>query len=656
MADDTGKVTGSVTSVEAAHLGARLTEYGVVGSDRQVADDVKNVAAANCISGHHCDYRLGSTADLNLQVEHVQPADAPLGHLIVADIAVVTTDSLVAARAEGLLALSGKDDHPNIRVVTCPVEAVLEFEQGLRPKGISNIGPIDGQLGDAIGGFVFDVGVFPGWCPTDCQFVPLAMIVRVTIACPRRRCGSASDVSGQYDRSMELNSWLSRNAASLPEHPALIEGDKTVSCTDLERRSTELAHRLSDLGVEEGDWVVVVAEPGSDYIYLIHALIGLGAQLVPLDPRLKEAEIETCLTAIQPRLTVRDPMELQASGKAHETQDQFSLRQTIELDSVHCLIHTSGSVGVPKPVELTYGNHLFSALGSASRLGVGRDDRWLLCLPLFHVSGLAIVMRSLIHGTTIVVSPRVDAGEIGRAIEEHRVTHISLVPTMLRRLMALPGAAGLDRLRVVLLGGGPMPPRLLEDAVERGIPVAPTYGLTESASQVATLAPKQAAKGPCSVGPPLMHTQVRIDGAGTILVRGPTVAPSEVGVDGWLRTGDLGRIDDAGYLHVLGRADSVIVTGGENVAPEEVEGVMIAHSDVDDVAVVGREDPEWQRAVIAKVVLRDGARAGEKTAQALRDFCRERMPGFKVPRRVEFVDVLPRSAQGKLKRQELEDA
>ena len=201
-----------------------------------------------------------------------------------------------------------------------------------------------------------------------------------------------------------------------------------------------------------------------------------------------------------------------------------------------------------------------------------------------------------------------------------------------------------------------MPPRLLADAVGRGIPVAPTYGLTESASQVATLAPKQAAKDPCSVGPPLMHTQVRIDEAGTILVRGPTVAPSGVGVDGWLRTGDLGRIDDAGHLHVLGRADSVIVTGGENVAPEEVEGVMISHPDVDDVAIVGREDPEWQQAVTAKVVLRDGACVGDETARALRDFCKEQMPGFKVPREIEFVDALPRNVQGKLKRQELEDA
>ncbi len=444
---------------------------------------------------------------------------------------------------------------------------------------------------------------------------------------------------------MKLAGWLSNNAKTLPDHPALIEAEKTVSYSELERRSAQLAFRLSDLGVEDGDRVAVIIEPGVYYISLIHALMGLGAQLVPLDPRLPEAEIETRLAAIQPRLTVSSPMEID------DTQPKLSLQQEIELDSVHCLIYTSGTSGSPKPVELTHGNHLWSARDSASRLGMTKADRWLLCLPLFHISGLSIVMRSLIYGTTVVITPGFDAEEIGRAIKEHGVTHISLVPTMLRRLMALPGAAGLDRLKVVLLGGGPLPPSLLEEAIDRGIPVAPTYGLTESASQVATLAPGHEEMESYSVGPPLLHTQVRIDEAGRILVRGPTVAPSEMEQDGWLHTNDLGQIDDTGHLRVFGRADNVIVTGGENVAPEEVEGVMIAHPDISDVAVFGREDPEWQQAVTANVVLHDRSLTSETTVRTLKDFCREQLPGYKVPRIIEFVDSLPSSDERKLKRQ-----
>ncbi len=440
---------------------------------------------------------------------------------------------------------------------------------------------------------------------------------------------------------MKLDSWLSKNATTLPDHPALIEGGSSVSYSELESRSAQLAYRLSDLGVEDGDRVTVIVEPSIDCISLIHALMGLGAQLVPLDPRLPEAEIETRLTAIRPRLTIRSPVEID------DKQPKLSHKQEIELESVHCLIYTSGTSGSPKPVELTYDNHLWSAHGSASRLGVTKEDRWLLCLPLFHISGLSIVMRSLIYGTTVVITPGFDTGEIERAIKEHGVTHISLVPTMLRRLMALPGAAGLDALKVVLLGGGPLPSRLLEEAVGRGIPVTPTYGLTESASQVATLAPGQEDKESNSVGPPLSHTQVRIDEAGRILIQGPTVAPSEVGADGWLHTSDLGQIDDTGHLHVFGRADNVIVTGGENVAPEEVEGVMIAHPDISDVAVFGREDPEWQQAVTANVVLHDRSLAGETTVQTLKDFCRQQLPSYKVPRTIEFVDSLPSSNDGK---------
>ena len=444
---------------------------------------------------------------------------------------------------------------------------------------------------------------------------------------------------------MKLDSWLSSNAKTLPDHPALIDGEITVSYFELEHRSAQLAFWLADLGVEDGDRVAVIVEPGIYYIYLIHALIGLGAQLVPLDPRLPEAEIETRLAAIKPRLTICSPMEID------DTQPKLSLKQEIELEAVHCLIYTSGTSGLPKPIELTHGNHLWSARDSASRLGMTRTDRWLLCLPLFHISGLSIVMRSLIYGTTVVITPGFDTEEIERAIKEHDITHISLVSTMLGRLMALPQAAGLDRLKVVLLGGGPLPPKLIEEAVDRGIPVAPTYGLTECASQVATLAPGQEEKESNSVGPPLSHTQVRIDEAGRILIQGPTVAPSEIAADGWLHTGDLGQIDDAGHLHVFGRADSVIVTGGENVAPEEIEGVMITHPDVCDVTVFGREDPEWQQAVTANVVLHDRSLASETTAQTLKEFCRQQLPGYKVPRTIEFVDSIPSSDEGKFKRQ-----
>ncbi|KKK54406.1 hypothetical protein LCGC14_3085060, partial [marine sediment metagenome] len=312
-------------------------------------------------------------------------------------------------------------------------------------------------------------------------------------------------------------------------------------------------------------------------------------------------------------------------------------------------IHTSGTGGRASVVELTYANHIWSAVGSGLRIGIDPADRWLCCLPLHHIGGLAILLRSVLYGTAVVLE-RFDPAALVEAVRTGAVTLVSLVPTMLERL--LDAGADLDRPRCVLLGGGPAPRALVERALDAGVMVAPTYGFTEAASQVTTLPPGEARGRPGSAGTPLMPTEVRIDDEGVILVRGATVAPAEAGPDGWLRTGDLGQIDDEGHLHPLGRADGVIVSGGENVSPEEVEQVLLAHAAVADAVVVGSQDPEWQWAVSATVVLADGAQASESE---LREFCRRRLASFKVPKAIGFAAGLPRSEEGKLLRHRLGD-
>ncbi|MGZ5337925.1 MAG: AMP-binding enzyme, partial [Solirubrobacterales bacterium] len=204
--------------------------------------------------------------------------------------------------------------------------------------------------------------------------------------------------------------------------------------------------------------------------------------------------------------------------------------------------------------------------------------------------------------------------------------------------------------RALLLGGGPIPPELLTEAIGRGAAVVQTYGLTEAASQVATLAPEDAKRKLGAAGRPLLTTHVRIEG-GVILVQGPTVSSGCLDADGWLHTGDLGRIDEDGFLYVTGRSSELIVSGGENVMPAEVEGVLLAHPAVADAAVFGRPDPEWQEAVCALVVLGADADAGEKE---LREHCAASLAPFKVPKRVEFTPSLPRTPSGKLLRNELE--
>jgi len=200
-----------------------------------------------------------------------------------------------------------------------------------------------------------------------------------------------------------------------------------------------------------------------------------------------------------------------------------------------------------------------------------------------------------------------------------------------------------------VLGGGPVPVDALEEATARGATAIQVYGMTETASQVTLLDPADAVRKAGSAGRALLGAELRIDG-GEILVRGPVVAPGSAGADGWLRTGDLGKIDNEGYLWVDGRLGDLIVTGGENVMPERVEDVLRAHPDVADAAVVGRPDPEWQEAVTAVVVLRPGA---AEDAEALRAHCTQELAGYEVPKHFAFVLDLPRTASGKLMRSAL---
>ncbi len=212
--------------------------------------------------------------------------------------------------------------------------------------------------------------------------------------------------------------------------------------------------------------------------------------------------------------------------------------------------------------------------------------------------------------------------------------------------------AGVDLLplRAVLVGGGPVPEEVIAEALGRGFPVVQTYGLTETASQVTTLTPADARRKLGSSGRSLLTTHLRIGADGEILVQGPTVAPGYADEAGWLHTGDLGRIDEDGFLYVTDRLGDVIVTGGENVAPAEIEEVLLRHPAVADAAAVGRADSEWQEAVTAVVVLRNGADA---SADDLRRHCQAELAGFKVPKRFEFASDLPRTASGKLMRREL---
>jgi o-succinylbenzoate---CoA ligase len=416
-----------------------------------------------------------------------------------------------------------------------------------------------------------------------------------------------------------LEDWLTSAARERPGHPAVTAGGSVVTYGELDERADRVARRLAAAGVRPGDRVRVTHSPGIAFVELLHAVPRVGAVFEPHPPE-------------------DPPGPGLGTGEA-----DFGPRREVDPGAVHSVIHTSGTTGEPKPVELTFANHAASAAASADALGVDPADRWLCPLPLHHVGGLAVLIRCAIAHTTAVLHERFEVERAKAVFEAGQVTLASLVPTMLVRLREA-GLRTAPGLRAIALGGGPIPAGLLEWAADAGIPVVPVYGMTETSSQIVAGSP----------GRPLRGVELRIGPDGEILVRGPMVAGGSLGADGWLHTGDLGRLDANGRLHVEGRLKDLIVTGGENVAPLEVEQVLLAHPAVADAAVAGRPDPEWGEAITAFVVLRTPADGRVPSAppdsEALRAWCRERLAPHKVPKSIDVVDALPRNPAGKLVR------
>ncbi|MGZ4168256.1 MAG: AMP-binding protein [Solirubrobacteraceae bacterium] len=430
-----------------------------------------------------------------------------------------------------------------------------------------------------------------------------------------------------------MEPWLVRAARLHPNRTALSTGGAgDLTYAELHERAVATATALLECGVSAGDRVAL-ALPSEGLVVALHACLLIAAVAVPIDLRLTEAEraLRTARASL-----VLDGLPAAAGGAG---AGRALEPHAIDPDATATLMFTSGTTAGPKPVALSYDNWLWNALGSALALGLDPAEKWLCPMPLAHVGGLSIQIRSAIYGTTVLLHGRFETERALAALMDpaQRVTLVSLVPTMLSRLLDA-GLREPPALRRVLLGGGPIAPALLARARAAGVNVSPSYGMTEACSQIAT------------DGVPLLGTELRIAGDGEVLVRGRTVAPGALGADGWLHTGDLGALDDEGRLMIAGRKADTIVTGGENVAPVEVESVLLEHPGVLDAAVFGRADPEWGEAIVAQVVLADGA---DVATEALRAHCAARLAPFKVPKRFEPVAGVPRGTTGKLLRRQL---
>lgn len=477
---------------------------------------------------------------------------------------------------------------------------------------------------------------------------------------------------------------MGRRAERSPHALALISGQERVSYSELARRARRAASELSLRGVSPGERVALLVRGGIPFAAFAHGVSWLGAVLVPLNLKLTRRELLEQLRDSEPKIVVAD-QEFWELGQSlcQETglslmdgTDPALLRDGGELDPVPhflsdplAIIYTSGTTGTPKGAVLTRQNFLRSAESSMIGLGLSRDDRWLICMPLYHVGGLSILWRAALYGNCVVLHGQFSVDAVIEAIAEDGVTITSFVPLMLERMMDRVQGPPPGRLRAILLGGAPAPDELLSRACDLGYPIFPTYGLTETASQAATLPAEEVREHLGSAGKPLFYSEIRIfsdDGRpapagspGEIGVRGPTVSPgywrrddATAGArrDGWFLTGDIGRLDGAGYLYVLDRRDDLIVSGGENVYPAEIEAALRRHPAVLDAGVCRLDDPRFGQAPAAAVVLRPGTAADE---EELLRFAHTQLAGYKVPKSIVFVRELPRNAGGKLLRRAL---
>jgi O-succinylbenzoic acid--CoA ligase len=498
---------------------------------------------------------------------------------------------------------------------------------------------------------------------------------------------------------MIVDAWLPRAAAARPAATAIEAGGRTLTYEQLLAAALTGSHELRERGVLSGQSVAIALPPGIDFAIALHACWLAGASAVPIDLRLSERERESHAVGTATTIEAGDALgvvgaapdptadrglsraasRLTAREAAGETSNGAPAARLVhDLDAVAAVIHTSGTTSAPKRVELSFGNFLWSALGSAVALGSGPEERWLSTLPVCHVGGLSILVRSAIGASTAVVHERFEAKAALAALMHERVTLVSVVATTLARLLDA-GLREPPSLRVALAGGGPVPAALLQRAAQAGVPVSQTYGLTESCSQASTVplaalraiggddpalggtpgaqpatgaaATRAEALAGLGAGRPLFCARLATAADGEILLAGPTIARGSLSADGWLHTGDLGSVDEQGNLHVTGRKADTIISGGENVAPAEVEAVLEAHADVLEAAVLARSDPDWGEAVTAIVVPRPGARPSE---QELRSHCAASLATFKVPKRVVLAgEPLPRTRSGKLLRREL---
>ncbi|PWW24089.1 acyl-CoA synthetase (AMP-forming)/AMP-acid ligase II [Geodermatophilus normandii] len=493
-----------------------------------------------------------------------------------------------------------------------------------------------------------------------------------------------------------IGSWPARRAFLSGDRTALVAGDRRITYTEFDRRTDQLARSLRDLGVRQGDRVAGLLLNSPAFLETMFATAKLGAVFVPMNLRLAPPEVSYLLAdsgadvfvwsaplapVARAALTgegIRVRHRVVVGGEPQDGETDFeallsageprALGTDVAGSDLSCLMYTSGTTGRPKGAMLTHDNHLWNVVNVLSfGRGLRESDVTVTVAPMFHIGGLGVHTLPLLYlGGTNVVLPSFDPAQTLAAMAEARATVQFLVPAMWAALTAVPDfdRHDLSALELAVTGGAPCPLPVIEFFQGKGLPFQEGFGMTETAPAVSILDADHVKEKAGSIGRALMHVEARIvddddrdvatDVVGELVVRGPNVfagywglpeATAEAFRNGWFHTGDLGRMDAEGFVTLVDRKKDMIISGGENVYPIEVEQVLYRHPAVREVAVVGVPDPRWGETPVAVVALADGA---QPDADGLLGYARERLAHFKCPSRVEFVPELPRNATGKV--------
>lgn len=424
--------------------------------------------------------------------------------------------------------------------------------------------------------------------------------------------------------------------------------ERAVTWLELGPGAERRARQLATLGIAQGDRVAIAVESGLLAAELLSATQRTGADFVLLPARPGPGEHE--------RLAALAGATIVTTAEIEAADETAVPARPLDTDDPQLIVFTSGSSGAPRGVELTRRNLTASAFSVARAAGFGPTDRYLACLPFHHIGGCSIFVRSAITGFGVKPVSPFDETTVVEEMARFGITGISLVPTMLRRLLDAGWEPNPD-LRLVLLGGGPCPATLIERAIAAGFPVGTSYGMTETGSAVTISTPEHTGRFPGSSGMPVPDAAIvigesptdraAIDEPGAIWVRGPMVAARALdgpltNPEGWLRTDDIGALSADGSLTVLGRADQIILTGGEKVAPRVVEDALAAHPAIREVVVVGVPDEDWGEAVVAVVEL-----AAPTTSEELQDLTRDHLAPHQIPKAIVVVESMPLLDVGK---------